>query len=236
MKNWFSEAFSKFNEMSFWALLIVVIIAALGIIGILIYRKNKTDQQKANTAKSGWTTKQLTMAALCIAAAFLLSFIKVFSMPMGGSITPASMLPILAFAYINGWKKGILVGVCYSLLQFVQEPFFLTPVQFLLDYVFAFGLLGLAGLAQKSIVPGIVYGCTARFICQFLSGWIFFGMYAPEGMPAWLYSLGYSGTVVGVEMAICIGVALIPAMRKLLNKARKEQQQLDAPFVANQTI
>jgi len=224
--DWFNEAFGRFSEISTGALITVLVIVAAGIIGLIVYLHMK--KTNATTTKGQWTTKELTTAALCIAAAFLLSFIKIFSMPMGGSITPASMLPIMAFAYIYGVRKGLLVGLVYSILQFVQEPIFLTPVQLLLDYVFAFALLGLAGFANKTIVPGILYGCGARFVCQFLSGVIFFGMYAPEGMPVWLYSLGYSGSICGVEAAICIAVSVIPAMSKMLNRAKKAHIQYTA--------
>lgn len=218
--DWFYEAFGSFSEMSVAALIAVVAIIAVGIIGFVVYRKKTKGKQEMT--KSIWTTKELTTAALCIGAAFLLSFIKMFSLPTGGSITPASMLPILAFAYIYGTKKGLLVGLCYSLLQFVQEPVFLTPVQFILDYVLAFSLLGLAGLAKKHIAVGIAYGCAARFFFQFLSGVVFWGAYAPEGMPVWLYSLAYSGSIVGIEAIICIVVALVPALNKVIKRAKMQ--------------
>lgn len=217
---WFISAFGKFAEMRTVALVIAIAVIAAGILGVVVYKKWAGSAGFDGRAR--WTTKELTTAALCIGAAFLLSFIKLFSMPMGGSITPASMLPIMAFAYIYGFRKGLIVGICYSLLQFVQEPIFLTPVQFLLDYVGAFSLLALAAFAKKSIVPGIAYACLARFLCQFTSGVVFFGEYAPEGIPAWLYSLGYSGSIVGVECAICIAVALIPAMAKMLGRTRAQ--------------
>lgn len=226
--NWFSEAFGGLSEISVVALVIVIAIIAVGIVGFVFYRKKA--KNKEQLTKSQWTTKEITTAALCIGVSFLLSFIKLFSMPNGGSITPASMLPIMAFAYIYGPKKGLLVGLVYSILQFIQEPFVLTPVQVILDYPLSFALLGLAGLAKKSIVPGIAYGCAARFVCQFLSGWVFFGSYAPEGMPAWLYSLGYNGTVVGVECAICIAVSAIPALYKTLNRAKARAATQQASF------
>lgn len=213
--------FDDFSSLTLPAIIIVCVIIAAGLIGYFLYRR-KTAGGKEITKKSQWTTKELTTAALCIGASFLLSFIKIFSMPNGGSITPASMLPMLAFSYIYGFKKGFLAGLCYGLLQFVQEPFFLAFPQFALDYLLSFSLLALAGLAKKSIIPGILYGCGARFICQFLSGWIFFGMYAPEGMPAWLYSLGYNGAVVGVECAICIAISAIPALHKLFNRLKAQ--------------
>lgn len=213
--------FDSFSELTLPAVIIVCAIIAAGLIGYFLYRR-KTNGGQSITSKAQWTTKELTTAALCIGASFLLSFIKVFSMPNGGSITPASMLPMIAFSYIYGFKKGFIAGLVYSLLQFVQEPFFLSFPQFALDYLLSFSLLALAGLAKKSIVPGVIYACAARFICQFLSGWIFFGMYAPEGMPAWLYSLGYNGSVVGIECAICVAVSVIPALHKLFNRLKTE--------------
>jgi thiamine transporter len=226
--NWFEQAFGGFLEISPVAFWIIIAAIAVGITGIIIYRR-KSVKKSDKLTKSQWTVRELTTASLCIAAAFLLSFIKIFSMPMGGSITPASMLPIMAFAYIYGTKKGLIVGLCYSILQFVQEPFFLTPVQFLLDYTGAFTLLALAGLAKKNIIPGILYGCAARFLCQFTSGVVFFGEYAPEGMPTWLYSLGYSGSIVGVECAICVGVSLIPSLYKMFNRAKAKVQAARQP-------
>ncbi len=213
--------FEDFSTLTLPAIIIVSVIIAAGLIGYFLYRK-KTSGGKTITKKSQWTTKELTTAALCIGASFLLSFIKIFSMPNGGSITPASMLPMLAFAYIYGLKKGFLAGLCYGVLQMIQEPFFVAPMQVILDYFLSFSLLALAGLARKSILPGIIYGCGARFICQFLSGWIFFGMYAPEGVPAWLYSLGYNGAVVGIECAICVAISAIPVLRKLLDRLKRE--------------
>ncbi len=213
--------FDSFTELTLPAVIIVCAIIAAGLIGYFLYRR-KTNGGKSITSKAQWTTKELTTAALCIGASFLLSFIKIFSMPNGGSITPASMLPMIAFAYIYGFKKGFIAGLCYGVLQMIQEPFFVAPMQVILDYFLSFSLLALAGLSKKSILPGVVYACAARFVCQFLSGWIFFGMYAPEGIPAWLYSLGYNGTVVGIECAIILVISAIPALSKLFNRLKTE--------------
>lgn len=214
--NWFEEAFGDFGEMQWYTLVIVIAAIAAGIAGILYYRK----KNPGHITKLEWTTKELTTAALCIGLSFLLSFIRLFHMPQGGSVTPASMLPLLGFAYIYGFRKGVLAGLVYGLLQLAQDPVILAPLQVILDYFLAFGALGLAGLAGRSLTLGIVYGCAGRFICQFLSGWVFFGMYAPEGTPAWLYSLGYSGSVCGVECAVCIVVSLIPAMHQMFVRQR----------------
>ncbi|MBR2384770.1 MAG: energy-coupled thiamine transporter ThiT, partial [Clostridia bacterium] len=70
---------------------------------------------------------------MCVALSFALSYIKLFEMPQGGSVTLFSMLPIMLFSYIYGMKKGLLVGVIYGLLQAVQDPYIIHPAQFLLD-------------------------------------------------------------------------------------------------------
>lgn len=225
---WWNEAFGDFREIQWYIWVIVIAAVAAGIAGAVWFAKKQSASGKIS--KNQWTTHELTTAALCIGLAFLLSFIKIFSFPTGGSITAASMLPILAFAYIYGLRKGLLVGVVYGLLQFMQEPVVLAPMQVILDYPLAFGVLGLAGLAKKSIIPGIICGIAGRFVCSWLSGWVFFGEYAPEGMPAWLYSLGYNGSIMGVECAVCVAVACIPALYKLFNrqKARAAAGHSDA--------
>ena len=89
--------FKSFSELTLPAVIIVCVTVAAGLAGYFLYRR-KTNGGRQITKKSQWTTKELTTAALCIGASFLLSFIKVLSMPNGGSITPASMLPMLAFS------------------------------------------------------------------------------------------------------------------------------------------
>ena len=141
---------------------------------------------------------------------------------MGGSITPASMLPIMLFAYIYGTPKGLIVGVAYGLLQMIQDPWLVNFWQVMLDYILAFGALSLAGLFRKNMVPGIIAGGLGRFLFAFLAGIIFWGEYAPAGTPVWLYSLGYQATYILPEMAICIVIVLIPAIRKTIEALKTQ--------------
>lgn len=237
--NWWKEAFGDFGEIEWYTLAIVIAAVATGIAGLVWYRKKRA-AEGGTVTHSQWTTHELTMAALCIGLAFLLSFIKIFSMPMGGSITPASMLPLLAFSYIYGVKKGLLAGLVYGILQFIQSPVVLAPMQVLLDYPLAFGALGLAGLAKNSVVPGIIYGCAGRFVCSWLSGWVFFAEYAPEGMPGWLYSLGVNGGVIGADCAVCIAVAAIPALYRMFNHqkalAQRQEEERLTKLAAQRTV
>lgn len=166
----------------------------------------------------------LANGALCIALATVLSFVALYKMPQGGTITLASMLPIFLFSYAYGVGPGMLVGAAYGFVQFLQGGlYFVHPIELLLDYPLAFAMLGLAGLANKfsdkwGMIPGIILGTFGRFVCAFLSGMIFFGMYAPEGQNLVVYSIVYNGLYLVPEAIICIALALIPQIRQLAKR------------------
>ena len=109
-------------------------------------------------------------------------------------------------------------------MQFLQGGlYFVHPIELLLDYPLAFAMLGLAGLANKfsdkwGMIPGIILGTFGRFVCAFLSGMIFFGMYAPEGQNLVVYSIVYNGLYLVPEAIICIVLALIPQIRQLAKR------------------
>lgn len=105
---------------------------------------------KSSITKSGAThaaTKKLVFSAMGIALAMVTSYIKVWEMPMGGSITLMSMLFICLIGYWFGPKYGLLAGAAYGLLQFIVDPYMLTIPQVILDYPLAFGALGLSGFS-----------------------------------------------------------------------------------------
>ena len=204
----FQVFFEKIGENIWWVLGSLAVMAA-GV-GILFYYNKKKD---AGLSRSAWTIREIAVAALCIALAFVLSYIRLWKMPNGGSVTAASMLPILLFSYIYGMRKGLLAAIAFGILQFIQEPVFLNWMQFVLDYLLGFGVLAIAGAFRKSLYPGMALACLARYFCSFLSGVIFFGEYAPAGQSAWVYSLGYNASYMLPEAVICIAIALIPAMR-----------------------
>ncbi len=89
-----------------------------------------------NSEKNRMTTRQLVFCAMAVALAFVTSYIKIFRMPWGGSVTLCSMLFIVLVANWYGVKTGILVGLAYSILQFIQEPFVLSLFQVCCDYIF----------------------------------------------------------------------------------------------------
>lgn len=158
----------------------------------------------------------LVEGAMMIAIATILSFIKVADMPYGGSITAASMVPILIYAYRWGGSKGLLVGSVYGIIQFLIDPYAAHPISVLLDYPVAFGVLGVIGFVAHrdsnmiKIFTGIVIAIGLRFVAHYFSGVIFFGMYAPESMSPYWYSLVYNGAYLVPEMIIsCVVFALL---------------------------
>lgn len=200
--------FSEFSEVSAstWAILV-----GLVIFGVVLYAM--TRQQKR------WSARMIANAALCMALATILSFIKLYEMPQGGSITPASMLPILMFAYAYGVGPGVVMGFAYGLLQFVQGGWFVHPMQFLLDYPLCFAMLGFAGIARKlpdswGFIPSIILGVFLRFVCAFLTG-VFFWYEGAGEQNVLVYSAIYNGTYLIPETIICIVIACIPQVRKL---------------------
>lgn len=163
--------------------------------------------------KKRWSAKMLAEGGILIALSLLLSYIKIYTAPNGGSVTAGSMIPIMIFAIRWGIVPGIFIGATYGILDFILKPFFYNPFQFLLDYPIAFGLLGLAGLAYSSrkegtrgystLLMGIFLAIGGRMIAHVLSGVIFFASYAGNQNP-WIYSLGYNATYLVPEFIISV--------------------------------
>lgn len=163
----------------------------------------------------------VAMGGICLALSFVLSQIKLFNMPQGGTITPASMLPLIFFALCFGAPKAYCVAFLFSLLQLLGG-YFVHPAQVLLDYILAFTVLGTAGLfaAGKAkrlattnaltrlkmvpfwrIILAVLLSCALRCACHVLAGVIFFAEYAGE-QNVWIYSIAYNGSFIAVEAAI----------------------------------
>lgn len=170
-------------------------------------------------SKRGFDSKTIAYASICIAMSFALSYLRIVKMPQGGSITIASLVPLMLFSFMFGTRKGVFAGAVYGILQAFQDTMILHPAQFILDYPAAFACIGLAGLfanfkpleklPQVQFAIGGVIAGLSRFIMHFISGIFAFGYYAPEGQPAWLYSLIYQSGYVLPDIAIAIAVGVL---------------------------
>ena len=175
--------------------------------------------------KAKLKTKHLVFSAVAMALAMITSFLKLFEAPMGGSVTLFSMLFICCIGYWYGLRTGIMTGVAYGLLQLISDPYIISLPQMITDYVLAFGALGLSGIfcnKKNGLVKGYIVGVLGRYLFAFLSGLIFFGMYAEgSGMSAPVYSLAYNGSYLGCEAAITLIVLAIPAVNKAFVRVKQ---------------
>lgn len=191
----------------------IAILGAMVIIAIMGMMKKEKDK---------FNTKMMVYGGLCISASFVLSYIRFFKWPQGGSITPGSMLPMFLFAVIFGPGPGIIAGMAYGLLQLIQDPYMVHWAQVFLDYPLAFGALGLAGLSKDNLALGALIGGSGRFVAHFISGVIFFGMYAPEGMSPYLYSFMVNGILIGSETLVCVVIAMVPKFKTAAVRLAKQ--------------
>ena len=199
-------------------LTVVAVIVALIVIALNVRRV------QSGVKSVRFTTRQLVFSSVGIALATVTSLMKLFPMPMGGSVTLFSMLFIVLIAYWYGPYVGIMTGIAYGLLQFVLEPIFYTVPQMLVDYPLAFGALGLAGFfnrAKHGLQIGYVAGVLGRYVFAFLSGLLFFADYAPQGMNAVVYSLLYNGSYLGAEAGITILIIALPPVSKAMAHVKR---------------
>jgi thiamine transporter len=152
-------------------------------------------------------------------ALYLISklYLPFLHLPQGGSITLASMVPLLWFALRRGPRWGIEAGIVYGMVHILYLSGELSlPTEILLDYPLAFGALGLAGLFKTRPVIGVGLGILGRFICHFISGIIFFGQYAWTGWNVYAYSAAYNATYLVPEFVVSAIIIFILLKRNLL--------------------
>ena len=211
------EFWENFKEIGGVGFFVAVLLVVAGIVPAIVLGIIKKVRNGLNLK---WDTRTLTYGAVCVGLAYVLSFVKIFELPNGGSITAASMLPILAYGYMAGPLYGTAAGLVYFLLQLTQGVYFLSPMQFVFDYVLPFTVLGtLAGVIRTknqnvNLYCGFTLAIVARYICHFIAGFVFWGESAPEGMNPVLYSALYNSFVF-IDSIPCFILMSIPAIKKL---------------------
>ena len=168
-----------------------------------------------------WNASMIAKAAVCIALSFLLSTIRLFRMPMGGTVTPVSLLPLILFSMAFGAKEGVLIGCAAGLLQLFVDPYVIHPIQLLVDYPMSYAAIALCCVARVLPLPkalrlpvGVILGYMGKFLMAVLSGVVFFAEYAGD-QGALIYSLTYNFSYIWPEMLACAVIAFIPAVAKL---------------------
>lgn len=204
-----------------------VITAAAGIILFLlaIYFAGKKSERKK------LTTRQLVFCAVAIALAYVTSYLKIFSLPWGGSVTLCSMLFIVLVANWYGVSTGVMVGLAYGILQFIQEPYVLSFFQVCCDYIFAFAALGVAGLFAKKthgLLKGYIAAVILRGAFHALGGYLYWMDYMPDSFPKSLtaiYPIVYNYSFLLAEGVITVILISIPAVSKALTQVKKAALQ-----------
>ena len=186
---------------------------------------------------------------MMVALSFVLSCAKLQEMPMGGSITVGSMLPLMLLAVGKGEKWGLGAAFSASLFQLLQAvvqgnvfPYCETPLTLivcvLFDYIVPFTLIGLAGVFRRlslgkvrhaGIYIGITGVCVLRFLCHFITGVAIWGQWAPDGMGKYLYSLLYNGEYMLPELAITLVLAVClfesPEIQKIIGLSVDKKEE-----------
>lgn len=173
--------------------------------------------------KKSFSTKGLAFCGISIALAYVLSFIKLFDLPLGGAVTLCSMFFICLIGYILGPKYSLTGAFAYGLLQLIQDPQIYAPMQFVFDYIFAFTALGLSGFFKNTkggLYIGYLVGITARFVFSSISGYIFFAEYAPEGWNPLIYSVCYNGGFIYAEGIVTVLIISVPYVKKTIERIK----------------
>lgn len=188
-------------------------------------------------------TRRLTETAIMIALATALSYVTIFKLPMGGSVTLFSQVPIIIIGYRYGAKWGITTGIIHGILQMLLQGLgnfaYVKGIAAYLvlifaDYVLAFMVLGLGGAMFKKAVKnqtvalglGAFAGSLIRFFCHFTSGVTIWGEYADGWKSVWAYSAGYNGSYMAAEAAISVvGVVLLSLVLDFSSESLKKKKK-----------
>ena len=175
-------------------------------------------------------TKKLTVSAIFIALSTVLSMIPLVQMPLGGKLTPLSMLPVCLIGVMYGAKYAILPCLAYGLIQTFLGGIFgwgLSLGQLvacmLLDYIVAYGCMAFSGIWRKKGVLGIVFSIaiamTGRFLCHFASGVILWSTLDVFNNP-YIYSFVYNGAYMLPEMILTVIGAVLLEKTNALEKIK----------------
>lgn len=192
-----------------------------------------------NSSTRKMTTQQLVTCAVALALAYVTSYIRVFRLPFGGSVTLFSMLFIALIGYWYGLKVGLLTGLVYGMFQFLQEPYVLSLFQVCCDYIFAFGAMGVSGLFSKSKKNGLIKGylaaILARGVFHALGGYLYWMDYMPDNFPqslTALYPIIYNYSYILLEGVLTVIVISVPAVSKALTQIRTAATPAGVPRTA----
>ena len=190
-------------------------------------------------------TRSIVYGAIAIAMSFALSYARFIHLPQGGSVTFASLLPLMIYCCMFGTRRGIVVCLIYGCLQALQDTYIIHPVQFLLDYPLAFGMIGVSGFFCErtplkknkliAFIVGAVIAVVLRYACHICSGVFAFADYADLETydTAIAYSFAYNSfTIVDLAIDLVAGILLLlsPAFRRQMDIASQPTKGVEDDF------
>lgn len=189
------------------------------------------------TRKIRLTPLLMAQISISVAICAVLNSFPMFRMPQGGSVTLASTLPIVIMAFAYGPEVGMLTGFLFGVVNLFLGPFIIHPLQTLLDYPLPFMLVGASGYFKNRYL-GSIAGQALRLLMHVLSGVIFFASYAPEGQQEgiglWLYSMGYNGSFVAVELVILLVIITVIPWERFMKVLKSTRNRPDLKKSAEQ--
>ena len=190
-------------------------------------------------------TRSIVYGAIAIAMSFALSYARFIHLPQGGSVTFASLLPLMIYCCMFGTRRGIVVCLIYGCLQALQDTYIIHPVQFMLDYPLAFGMIGVSGFFCErtplkknkliAFIVGAVIAVVLRYACHICSGVFAFADYADLETydTAIAYSFAYNSfTIVDLAIDLAAGILLLlsPAFRRQMDLASQPTKGVEDDF------
>jgi thiamine transporter len=162
------------------------------------------------------TTRSMARIGVISGLSLALYMIKLAPFPEGGGCTLMSILPIMILAVAFGMEEALISCMVIAMAKIVIAPPFF-PMQIPLDYLagmLAIGLTPIFGIDRPwKLLSGSIFACALSAFYSTLSGVIFFGQFAPEGMNLWWYSISYNFSGFGVEAIMSILVLMTVSVR-----------------------
>lgn len=191
---------------------ILCISGFLMVLYLIDFKKNKLD------------LKTMVITSVFSAISFVLYLFHIIQYPQGGGITLFSMMPVMLLSLMYGRTAGLTGGLVFGFLKLLHGAYVINPAQFLLDYTLSTMALGLADTFGHTIkwkmIGGCLFAVSISVGISVLSGVLYFGQYAPEGMNVFWYSMAYNCSSAGVEGLLSTALISLMSLERLKGLAK----------------
>ena len=229
MKLWTQNPeYGEYFDLTTQGYIAFVLIAVLALIALIFLKSH--DGKK-------YSTRQLVFSGASIALAFVLSFVKIFHLPWGGSVTMLSMLFACLPGYFFGPTVGFTAAFAYGILQFVQGggTWMVSPLQVCMDYIFAFTALGAAGFfanKKRGLITGYLVAVFLRGLFHTIGGYLFWmdsmpsadelsaGLQWVVAVPV-LYPIIYNYSYIILEAILTVAILCMKPVENGIAQVRK---------------